>query len=222
MRSKTVAYTAPFLIFMLFLGVAQGLDAAHLTPPGVPAIYVIFPLQTAVCAGLLAYFWRQYPLRIPSGAWIAAAAGLLVFAIWVSPQVLLRMPARLGGFDPQLFAARPALFWAEITIRLARAIIVVPLLEEIFWRGFLLRYFMAEDFESIPFGAWSWKANALVALGFMLEHSTQDYPAALAAGLLFNCVAYRTKSLSSCVLAHALANALLDAYILATHQWGFW
>jgi len=56
----------------------------------------------------------------------------------------------------------------------------------------------------------------------MLEHSAPDWPAAIVAGLLYNMLAYRTKSLSSCVLAHALTNALLAAYILHTKQWGFW
>jgi hypothetical protein len=56
----------------------------------------------------------------------------------------------------------------------------------------------------------------------MLEHSVPDWPAALVAGFLYNLVAYRTKSLSSCVLAHGVTNALLGGYIIMTRQWGFW
>jgi CAAX prenyl protease-like protein len=142
--------------------------------------------------------------------------------LWVSPQVLFHQPARLEGFDPALFAGQPPFYWAELGLRFLRLVIVVPLLEEIFWRGFLLRFLINEQFDAVPFGAYTHVANAVVAIGFMLEHSPQDRAAALATGLLYNGVAFRTRSLSSCVLAHALTNALLGAFIMATHQWGFW
>ena len=56
----------------------------------------------------------------------------------------------------------------------------------------------------------------------MLEHQPADYPAALLTGALFNWIAIRTRSLSSCILAHAITNLLLGFYIMATRQWGFW
>jgi hypothetical protein len=56
----------------------------------------------------------------------------------------------------------------------------------------------------------------------MLEHSLHDWPAALATGLLYNMVAYRSRTLSSCILAHAITNALLGTFIMLTAQWGFW
>jgi CAAX prenyl protease-like protein len=207
---------------MLFIGLSQGLDSAHIALWGLAPIYVVFPLQTAVCAGVLAWFWRDYALRLPAKACLAAGIGFLVFALWVAPQAVFHRHARLAGFDPGLFAGQPGLYWGEIVMRLARAILVVPLLEEIFWRGFLLRYLIDLPFEAVPFGTYRWQANAVVAIGFMLEHSMPDWPAGLVAGLLYNIVAYRTRSLSSCVLAHALTNALLCAFILTTHQWGFW
>ena len=52
--------------------------------------------------------------------------------------------------------------------------------------------------------------------------SSADWPAAALTGALYNFVAYRTRSLSACVLAHALTNALLGLWILRTGQWGFW
>jgi CAAX prenyl protease-like protein len=61
-----------------------------------------------------------------------------------------------------------------------------------------------------------------VTIGFMLVHSTADWPAAAVTGALYNLVAYRTKSLSACVLAHAVTNLLLGLWIMATRQWGFW
>jgi hypothetical protein len=207
---------------MLFIGLASLLDKLHPAPDNISAVYLVFPLQTVVCAVLLGYFWREYHFALPSGAGFAAVIGLVVFGLWIFPQVVLHADARLAGFDPDVFATHPRLYWSELILRFLRLVIVVPLLEEIFWRGFLLRYLEHEDFQATPFGIYSARANIIVAIAFMLEHSYADWPAALAAGFLYNIVAYRTRSLCSCVLAHALTNGLLGAYIMGTRQWGFW
>jgi CAAX prenyl protease-like protein len=98
----------------------------------------------------------------------------------------------------------------------------VPLVEEIFWRGFLLRYVVSSDFRRVPFGSFSWLSFGIVSLAFMSTHSLSDWPAALFCGALYNCVAYWTKSLTSCVVAHAVTNLLLGCWIMQTRQWGFW
>jgi hypothetical protein len=220
MGSKIGAYTGPFIVFMLFIGLAGMLDSAHIAPWGLEAKYVAFPLQTVVCGVLLAAYWRQYKLGAPRKAWVAIAVGAVVFGLWVAPQLVF--PPRLGGFNPDIFSKQPALYWTELVIRVLRLVIVVPLLEEIFWRGFLLRYLINDEFQAVPFGSYAPRANLIVAVAFMLEHSVPDWPAALVAGFLYNLVAYRTKSLSSCVLAHGVTNALLGGYIIMTRQWGFW
>jgi len=207
---------------MIFLGVSQGMTGAHFAPWGLGPMYLVYPVQTLVCAGVLAWYWPQYRLRMPAGTWIALGIGVGVWAVWISPQIFFQVAPRLDGFNPDVFAGKLAFYWMELIVRLARTAIVVPLLEELFWRGFLLRYLIKDDFEAVPFGEYSRSANLIVAVAFMLEHSAPDWPAAIVAGLLYNMLAYRTKSLSSCVLAHALTNALLAAYILHTKQWGFW
>jgi CAAX prenyl protease-like protein len=208
---------------MLFTGLSDMADRAHLLlPGGYGAKYLLYPLQTLVCAAVLLYFRRDYRLRAPLRAWFAILAGVVVFLLWVSPQAFFHQAPRLVGFDPQVFAARPELYWSGVVLRFLRLVVVVPPLEEIFWRGFLMRYLIDEEFDAVPFGTYTLMANALVAIGFMLEHSFPDWPAGLAAGLLYNAVAFRTRSLTSCILAHALTNALLGVYIMKTQQWGFW
>jgi CAAX prenyl protease-like protein len=96
------------------------------------------------------------------------------------------------------------------------------LIEEIFWRGFFLRYLIAEDFDRVAFGRFSWLSFTAVTLLFAFSHSKADWAAALCAGALYNLVAYRTRSLFSCVFAHALTNLLLGLWIMHTRQWGFW
>ena len=113
-------------------------------------------------------------------------------------------------------------YWGTLVFRLLRIAVVVPFVEEIFWRGFLLRYLIKDDFASVPFGTFSWLSFGVVTVFFTLEHQPVDYPAAFVTGILFNWVAIHTRSLSSCILAHAITNLLLSFYILATRQWGFW
>ncbi len=85
-----------------------------------------------------------------------------------------------------------------------------------------MRILIAEPFTGVPFGAFSWRSFAIVTAGFCLEHQPADWPAAILAGALYSLVAYRTRSLSSCVLAHTVTNLLLGLYVMRTGQWGFW
>lgn len=228
-RRDLLAYAGPFVLFILLQAVPGLVRTASPTAPWflqTPEFW-IYPLQTLLCGGLMFYFRREYPRGIsPLGALVGAGAGAIVFALWISPQAFLHFAPRLDGFDPsRLLAAdgQPTLaYQATVTLRFARLVLVVPWLEEIFWRAFLLRYLIKEDFTVLPFGAWSPLSFAATTLGFMLEHSRPDWPAALATGVIYNLVAIRTRSLSACVLAHALTNALLGGYVMHTHQWGFW
>jgi CAAX prenyl protease-like protein len=146
----------------------------------------------------------------------------LVFVLWIAPQQFLAFPPRRSGFDPEVFAGQPALYWGTVIFRFLRLVVVVPLVEEIFWRGFLLRYLINEKFTEVPIGAFSWLSFGVVTAAFGFTHSREDWIAALVTGALYNLVAYRTRSLAACVVAHALTNLLLGAWIMATRQWGFW
>lgn len=186
------------------------------------AEYWIYPLQTILCGGLVLWFRREYEWRRFVRAGFAIAVALVVFALWISPQAFFGFSPRNAGFNPGVFSDQPFLYWSSLGLRFLRLVLVVPLVEEIFWRGFLLRYLIAEDFDRAAFGSFSWVSFAAVTVLFTFSHSMADWPAALLTGALFNLVAYRTKSLSSCVLTHALTNLLLGLWIVRTQQWGFW
>lgn len=223
---KEKAYIAPFAAFMGFLAlnelagkVFEGMAGAWwMSEPR----FWVFPLQTLVCGWLLARNWRHYELAPPRGVAWWLGAGIFVLLIWIAPQVWLDFPPRREGFDPTYFAPGSAAFHVTIVLRFLRLVVVVPLLEEIFWRGFLLRYLVREPFHAVPFGTFSWLSFGVVTAGFCLEHQPADWPAAALAGTLYNVVAYRTRSLAACVLAHALTNLLLGLFVMRTGQWGFW
>ena len=126
------------------------------------------------------------------------------------------------GFNPNVFANQPSLYWPTIGLRFLRLVIVVPLVEEIFWRGFLLRYLIDDKFYAVPFGKFSAFSFWSVSAAFALAHSMPDWIAAFITGMAYNAVAYRTKSLTSCVMVHAVTNLLLGLWIMRTQQWGFW
>ncbi len=221
-RRKLAAFVLPMVMFVGLLGLNSLLKRIDGSFWLKSAEYWIYPLQTIVCSGLLIYFWNQYRLNRPSGLGIGLAIGILVFVLWISPQAFLKFSPRTSGFNPDLFAGQPWPYWTTITLRFLRLVVVVPLVEEIFWRGFLLRYLIDEEFERIRFGTFSWVSFWVVALAFGFSHSAPDWPSAIVTGMLYNGVAYWTKSLSTCVVTHATTNLLLGVWILQTKQWGFW
>ncbi len=220
---KLPAYTLPMAVFIGFLALVSlvrlaGSAAFALREPQ----YWVFPVQTLVCGGLLLWFWRRYEFAGVRQVFFVGAVGTLVFLLWISPQAFLGFAPRLEGFNPDVFPPRSGIWWSSVLLRFLRLVVVVPLVEEIFWRGFLLRYFIDEKFDRVAFGSFSWLSFAVVTGGFTLAHSTADWIPAAITGALYNFVAYRTKSLGSCVLAHALTNLLLGLWIMHTGQWGFW
>jgi hypothetical protein len=221
-RSKLLAYILPMAVFIVLLGLTGPIkmlgDSFWLKSPE----YWLFPLQTFICAGLLIWYWRQYDFHGLKRVLFTLAIGALVFVLWISPQAFLGFGARTDGFNPDTFAGQPAAYWSTVLLRFLRLVIIVPLVEEIFWRGFLLRYFINDKFDTVPFGTFSWLSFAVVTVGFTFAHSSADWVAAAVTGALYNLVAYRTKSLASCVVAHALTNLLLGVWIMSTKQWGFW
>ena len=218
------AFLAPFITFMALLAlgelVAHLFDGWAFWMVSAPR-YWVFPLQTVICGVLLRQNWRRYPLSAPARPLFTLAVAVGVLVLWISPQEFFRAAPRTDGFDPAFFG-NDWRWWANTIPRWLRLVVVVPLLEEIFWRGFLLRYLIREPFEDVPFGAFSWASCAWVTLFFGLAHWGPDFWPALITGALYNAVAYRTRSLSSCVLAHAVTNLLLGIYICKTGQWGFW
>jgi CAAX prenyl protease-like protein len=218
------AYTAPFFAFIALFALGslvgslfEGQAAWYVATPN----FWLFPLQTLVSGGLLWHWRRQYESSPVQQPLFTIGAGLLALAVWVVPQIMLKMPPRLEGFNPEHFGLGGP-YWLNLSLRLIRMVVVVPIIEELFWRGFLLRFLIDQDFLKVPVGTYSRLSFWVVTAGFCLEHQPADYAGAILTGMLYNYVAYRTKSIGSCILAHAVTNAALAAYVLYTRQWGFW
>lgn len=142
--------------------------------------------------------------------------------LWISPEGILWNAPISGAFNPEAVGTSGWFYYFTVIMRFIRLVIVVSLLEEIFWRSFLMRYLIKEDFNTVPFGTYTRLSFFGVAGMFTMVHSQADWPAAFLTGLIYNWIAIKTKSLGACVIAHAVTNLILGFYIMATRQWGFW
>jgi CAAX prenyl protease-like protein len=99
--------------------------------------------------------------------------------------------------------------------------VLVPIAEELFWRAWLMRWIVSQDFTEIPLGAWSARAFWIVAVLFAAEHGAL-WDVGLAAGILYNWWMVRTKSLGDVIVAHGITNAVLSAYVIFAGRWEYW
>ncbi|MBW1861011.1 MAG: CAAX prenyl protease-related protein [Deltaproteobacteria bacterium] len=178
-----------------------------------------YPIKTVLVAVSLIYFLNVYKQEIRvSFSWLAVISGVFVFFIWVLPEGLYPQIGH-SEFNPFKQAGGYGVYFV-ITFRLIGASLVVPLMEELFWRSFALRFVIKSDFKSVPLGQFSWFSFIFVSLLFGFEH--HRWLVGIIAGMVYAGVLYRTKNLFVPVLSHAITNFLLGLYVLSTHQWSFW
>src|SRR5438132_4804606 len=220
-RRQLLAHVLPMVLFLALLALCQFLTARGQTFLLRHAEFWIYPAQTILCGALLIWFCRCYQFHRPKSVALTLLIGLAVFGIWIAPQYFLTFAPRPVGFDPTLLESNSATYWSTILFRFLRLVVVVPLVEEVFWRGFLLRFVIDEHFERVPFGKFNWLSFAVVTVAFTFSHSRPDWPAAFITGALYNAVAYRTQSLASCVLAHAVTKLPRGFWVMQIRQLGF-
>lgn len=219
---KLVAFTLPMAVFITLLGLASTSNQPETSSWFSYPVYWIYPVQAVICGALVLWFWRDYEFRTPRHVWFATAIAIVVFGLWIAPQQFFGAAPRVSGFNPEVFEKGSTVYWFNVFFRFLRLVVVVPLVEEIFWRGFLLRYLISDKFTTVTVGTFSWISFLVVTLVFGFSHARADWMAAFICGALYNLVAYRTRSLASCVVAHAITNLLLGLWIMRTGQWGFW
>jgi len=100
------------------------------------------------------------------------------------------------------------------------ASVVVAVMEEVFWRGFLLRWIVNQDFRKVPIGAFTWPSFLVTSALFAVEHPR--WLVGLMAGVAYNLLLYRTRSLYACIVAHGVTNLVLALWVLHTGRWSFW
>ncbi|MEY4764766.1 MAG: hypothetical protein RI907_1439 [Pseudomonadota bacterium] len=219
-----LARVGPFALFMVLLALRGALPEQGSFDPR-----WVYGVSTAAVGYCLWHFRGQYgELRrfAEVGApprWLAlllaVVAGVVLFDLWVR----LTLPWMMLGEAAASFRpvnAQGELIWPLVVVRWLGAAVVVPIMEELFWRGFLMRWIDDPDFERVLPQDATPKAVLLSSLAFMLAHT--QWLAALLAGLLFAWVYRYTRSLWASVLCHAVTNGVLGAWVVFSGNWQFW
>jgi CAAX prenyl protease-like protein len=221
--SAAAARCIPFAVFIGFI-VLQSVAGQHLAEWGLDARWM-YTARAAVATLLLWLLWRHYTELhtftsvTPSGVAVAAGVGLGVFIAWINLDFGW---ARIGdavAFDPTT-PDGSSLAWPFVLVRLLGLALVVPVMEELFWRSFLLRWLERSDFLLQDPAKVGLRALAICAAMFALEHTL--WLAGLAAGFAYALVYMRSGSLWLAIVSHATTNAALGCWIVATRSWQFW
>jgi CAAX prenyl protease-like protein len=165
----------------------------------------------------------------PSKPLLSVLVGVGVFLIWVGPDFLSPAWRHSILFDNAI-VGHPAgntppdskndpIF---LFFRIAISVVAVPILEELFWRGWLMRWIIdGQDFQRVPLGTYALGPFLIVALLFASEHGS-FWDVGLLAGVAYNWWMVRTRNLWDCIIAHAVTNAILAAYVVVGGQWQYW
>jgi uncharacterized protein len=203
-------YVLPFALFAL----CTYLPALLSIP-----LAVAYPAKTILVAATLAWFWRSFGSEIRLQMDLpAVAAGIVVFLIWVGLEGLYPQIGTAGAHAANQVEVYGVIWF--LAFRLIGAALVVPVMEELFWRSFAMRFLIDFDFRKVPLGQFTWFSFIAVSVAFGFEH--HQWLPGIIAGVVYAAVLYRSKNLFSPILAHGVTNLLLGIYVMQTGRWEFW
>ena len=218
-KNQTLSRVAPFLVYILFLILAD-LFSGQL---GIQTKWFYVVKITAVIT-TLAYFAKNltelYKLPPMRDFLYASVSGLIVFLVWIFPY-----PSWLvAGVDA--VATNPiaglnnleAIIW--LSTRILGAALLVPIIEELFWRSYVMRRYDKDNFLSVDPATISSFAYVGSACLFAIEHKL--WLAGLFAGLVYGELYKTYKNLWVPIFAHSVTNAVLGVYVISTGQWQYW
>ncbi len=219
---------APFALYMAFIGIDEGLR--FLSSHGYvnisdTALLYLYPVKAISVGVLLISLRKSYSelqwtdLKNPAATVAGILTGFAVFLLWINMTWPWAVFGKLNGFDPTVVSENLTRSYL-IIFRIIGAAVVVPIMEEIFWRSWLLRYIISQDFQSVGIGRFTLPSFLIGTVMFGLEHNL--WLAGIMAGAFYSILLYRTKSLVQCILAHAITNLLLGIYVIYTGKWFFW
>ena len=218
-RWPFLPYVVPFAAFMAFLAVQKYVP---LTP-----VYE-YPARVVLLTAILWFFSRDVIDLRAKHKVETAVLGVAVFAIWIGPDMLFPMYRQNVLFQNAIMGQisapaaesvlrQPVVMWSKII----RTAVLVPIIEELFWRAWLMRWLISPQFEKVPLGTYQFGAFALTAILFAAEHGPY-WDVGLVTGIIYNWWMVRTRSLGDCILLHAVTNACLCGYVVATRHWEYW
>ena len=237
-HSPVAARVAPFIVFLL-LTFCQGQF-------GEASRYGFYLAKTLVGAWLI-FEMRPFVSEMRAAfSWEAFAVGVGVVVMWVGidgwypslneigRSVLnpilkvigleswsLKPSSAAPPWNPHLqFGNGAALAWFFIAVRILGPSLVVPALEEVFFRSFLYRYIAKADFLSVPLGQFIALPFFVVSAVFAFEH--EQWLAGLLCGFAYQGLVIWKKRLGDAIVAHGITNFLLGVWVVGKGAWQFW
>jgi CAAX prenyl protease-like protein len=218
MSANAIPFIGPFVAFIVLMGMRSYW-------PFDPALE--YPARVVIVTALVCLFFPKISWR-PAHPLSSVGIGIAVFLIWIAPDALLPEWRSHWLFDNSITGRAESsldpllrsntLF---LLFRILGTAVLVPVIEELFWRGWMMRYIIDSSFESVPLGKYSPLAFWVTAALFASEHGP-FWEVGLLAGIIYGWWMTRTRNLADCMLAHAVTNTCLAAYVLAWDQWQFW
>jgi exosortase E/protease (VPEID-CTERM system) len=203
-------YLAPLLV-LLAVGMTTGLFAVD--------VDLLYGLRILAALIALAWFWPKLPSKLGSPSLVAVLLGVAAFGLWY----LLRArpaPEDVDALRNTLASLPWALSAAWIAFKVGGSVLVVPVVEELAFRAFLLRRLESASFLDVPLECR--KAWPLVgsSVAFGLAHSS--VLAGTAAGLMFAFAQSWRGRTGDAIVAHVVANAGVAAAVLLGGAWWMW
>lgn len=217
--NPTAVYLMPLLVWLAVGLVASAWVSGH--DPFYPlrvmmVLPVIWMLRRGIAEAL-----------VPTGG-TALSPGLSALAPWAIGLAVAGMWLALSAGAPTrgLATVAAAEGWSAgflglwLVFRLAGTVIIVPVIEELAFRGYLQRRLVAADFTAVPQGLWHWAAVLVSAAAFGAMHG--HWLAGFLAGMGFSLAAHLRGRLGDAIIAHAVANAVLAFWVLGFGRWDLW
>lgn len=194
---------------------------------GIPfaAYPLVYSLRIAATLAALAGRWPSIVAWAGRPAWWPPLLGILLVMPWLVLANLQRLAGWTGaaversGFDPFAhFAESPALAWGFLGVRMLGLVAVVPVVEELFLRGFLMRYMIRETFWTVPFGTLT-AASAAACMVYAAATHPGEAVAAVVWFATISGIAAATRRPIDCILAHAGTNLALGGHVFTHGEW---
>lgn len=212
--SPVLARVTPFAVFAV-LTLFQGQF-------GEASQYWVYALKTVVGAWLLWVVKPGVGEMKWKFSWEAVAAGIAVFAAWVGLDGLYPMLAeRPESFNPnRTYGVGSVLAMTFIGVRLIGSSLVVPMLEEVFYRSFLYRCMIESRFLEVPLGRFDPRAFLMVSVVFGISH--YEWLPGILCAFVYQGLVCRKDRLGDAIAAHAVTNFLLGLWVILRPAWRFW
>ena len=219
--SPLLARVLPFVVFLALTSCQGSL--------GTESHFWVYLAKCVVGVWLIRVTW---PL-VSEMRWVisfeALLAGTLVFILWVTldvPYTKFSQPDDSWNLQKQ-FAAAPVMVWVFAGVRIAGSTLLVPMLEEVFYRSFLYRYILAPNWMFTAHSSFAVKPFLITSIVFGFTH--QHWLAGIACGIIYQLLVIRTNRIGDAITAHAVTNLLLGVWVITQglgyadeSQWHFW